>query len=82
MNVFLGYAPIERDTRCEICKHHTFLVWSAASDGLNVLHTQIHFVIGIGGKFPYLAREQGIHWWTSAVTPPECLKSYKKIGGK
>jgi len=80
MNVFLRYAGSAKgDTRCEKCKHHTFLIWSSMLD-VDVIHSNIHLVAG--NKFPYLLREQGIHWWSGTVLPPECLKSYKKIGGK
>lgn len=73
----------KEDKRCQKCKYHKFVIVSIHPDAaLYVMHSFVHLV---GQGWPYLNFNQGVHWWGAGLpvmNPPECLKSYKKVGGK
>jgi hypothetical protein len=86
MNTIMKFEPaivngVLTDNRCRICRHHKFIVLSE-SGGVFAMHTHLQMVRG--ESFPYISREQGIHWWGEGVggRAPECLLSYTKTGGK
>lgn len=86
MNKFVVFDPTKPDNRCMKCKHHQYLILSSTPDGyVSCLHSQAHLLIP-KNEFPYITRDQGIHWWgtgwDAGINPvPICLKSYKETGG-
>jgi hypothetical protein len=81
MNQIMKFSSKVPDNRCQICRHHDYLVLSEQA-GVFALHTWINLLRG--EAFPYIQRHQGIHWWgvgLNQTAPPICLVSYIKIGG-